>query len=64
MVLFVDRMYAKTLHFPAEPVHPDAAWAVPSAIDGTVIWRSCTVSGPEKLQSCTEAQIPHNCEIR
>ena len=25
MVLFVDRMYAKTLHFLAEPVHVDAA---------------------------------------
>ena len=37
MVLFVDRMYAKTLHFLAEPVHLDAAWAEPSAIDGTLI---------------------------
>ena len=37
MVLFVDRMYAKTLHFLAEPVHLDAAWAEPSAIGGTLI---------------------------
>jgi hypothetical protein len=37
VVLFVDRMYAKTLHFLAEPVHLDAAWAEPSAIDGTLI---------------------------
>jgi hypothetical protein len=64
VVLFVDRIYAKTLHFLTEPVHLDAAWAEPSAIGGTLISRSCTVSGPEKLQSCTEAQIPHNCEIR
>ena len=37
MVLFVDRIYAKALHFLAEPVHLDAAWAEPSAIDGTLI---------------------------
>src|SRR5947208_4427204 len=37
VVLFVDRIYAKTLHFLAEPVHLDAAWAEPSAIDGTLI---------------------------
>src|SRR5271157_2055549 len=37
VVLFVDRIYAKTLHFLAEPVHLDAAWAGPSAIDGTLI---------------------------
>ena len=35
--LFVDRIYAKALHFLAEPVHLDAAWAEPSAIDGTLI---------------------------
>jgi hypothetical protein len=64
VVLFVDRKYAKTLHFLAEPVHLDAARTEPSAIGGTLIPRSCTVSGPEKLQSCTEAQIPHDCEIR
>ena len=29
MVLFVDRMYAKTLHFLAEPVHLDAARTEP-----------------------------------
>jgi hypothetical protein len=49
VVLFVDRIYAKTLHFLAEPVHLDAAWTEPSAIRGTLIPRSCTVSGPEKL---------------
>ena len=43
MVLFVDRIYAKTLHFLAEPVHLDAAWTEPSAIPGTLIPRSCTV---------------------
>ena len=37
MVLFVDRIYAKTLHFLTEPVHLDPAWAEPSAIDGTLI---------------------------
>ena len=37
VVLFVDRIYAKTLHFLAEPVHLGAAWAEPSAIDGTLI---------------------------
>ena len=47
VVLFVDRMYAKTLHFLAEPVHLDASRTEPSAIGGTLIPRSCTVSGPE-----------------
>jgi len=37
VVLFVDRMYAKTLHFLAEPVHLDAARTEPSAIGGTLI---------------------------
>jgi hypothetical protein len=37
VVLFVDRMYAKTLHVLAEPVRLDAAWAEPSAIDGTPV---------------------------
>jgi acyl dehydratase len=37
VVLFFDRKYAKTLHFLAEPVHLDAAWAEPSAIGGTLI---------------------------
>jgi hypothetical protein len=37
VVLFVDRMYAKTLHFLAEPVHLDSAWAERSAIEGTLI---------------------------
>jgi hypothetical protein len=48
VVLFVDRIYAKTLHFLAEPVHLDAARTEPSAIGGTLILRSRTVSGPEK----------------
>jgi hypothetical protein len=49
---------AKTLHFLAEPVHLDAAWAEPSAIDGTLIQEIVhTVSAPESLRSCTEAEI-------
>jgi hypothetical protein len=40
VVLFVDRMYAKTLHFLAEPVYLDAARTEPSALGGTLIPRS------------------------
>ena len=57
MVLFVDWKCAKTLHFPALPLHLDAAWAVHSTMDGTVVWRSGTINGSEKLLSCTKAAI-------
>ena len=62
VVLFVDWKFAETLHFSALPLHLDAARAVHSTMDRTVIWRSCIISASEKLLSCTKAEIPHNCE--
>jgi hypothetical protein len=35
VVLFVDWKYAKTLYFPALPLHLDAAWPVHFTMDGT-----------------------------
>ena len=49
MVLFVDWKYAKTLHFPALPLHLDAAWAVHFTMDGTVVWRSCMINASERI---------------
>jgi hypothetical protein len=61
VILFVDRMYAKTLHFLAEPVHLDAARTEPSAIgrnsDPEIVHSKWTGEVAVLYQSADSAQL-------
>jgi hypothetical protein len=65
VVCLFDRIYAKTLHFLAEPVHLDAPRAGPFAIDGTLIQEIVHSKWTGEVAVLyMKRRFRHICEIR